>query len=74
MSLKRILGQEKAFECTTKKENEIEIAISVVSKSSYKELNTFIKSLENVKRYVSYSIFNLTTIKSIKIILLENVI
>ena len=29
MSLKRILGQEKAFDNTTKKENEIEIAISV---------------------------------------------
>ena len=57
MSLKRILGQEKAFDNTTKKENEIEIAISVVSKSSYKELNTFIKSLENVKRSTQFSIW-----------------
>ena len=32
MSLKRILGQEKAFDFSTEKENKIEIAILVVSK------------------------------------------
>ena len=32
MSLKRILGQEKAFDFTAEKENKIEIAILVVSK------------------------------------------
>ena len=41
MSLKRILGQQKAFYCTTKKENKIEIAISVLSKSIYMKSISF---------------------------------